>query len=261
MNLSHDGVTTGVRVAPKTDAERMREYRARHGKRINSDRRLKRLAEAPVETVIHGTNAKLIHAVCRLHLRPADTIADLTYGKGTFWKAVGDGIRVRVTGSDLVTCPKSPHDFRALPYADKSFDVVVFDPPYIQTGNATHRYTERYGFAQVPKLTMADVVQLYADGMAEARRVARKMLWVKCKDGMESGRQCWLHLDVHTIAMRLGLTARDLFILAPRGGTTLNRWDSQHHARKVHSYLWVFAEGAAPKIPERRGNRSALWSC
>jgi hypothetical protein len=226
-------------------AESARRFRAKHGKRVNRIRRLKRLADAPVRSVAHGTNGRLIRSVCRLHLGPDDTIADITYGRGAFWSEVGDGVRARVTGSDIVTVAGANHDFRALPYPDRSFDVVVFDPPYIHTGNATHRHADRYGFGAVAGYTMADVLRLYVAGMTEARRVARKMVWVKCKDGIESGQQHWLHCDVRTEAMRLGLTPRDLFVLVGNGGMTVARWDSQHHARKVHSYLWVFDSRSA----------------
>jgi hypothetical protein len=80
----------------------------------------------------------------------------------------------------------------------------------------------------------------YVAGMTEAKRIARKQMWVKCKDTIERGRQVWQHVDVLREAEALGMTARDLFILLPKGAMFMGRWSSQHHARKVHSYLWVF---------------------
>jgi hypothetical protein len=42
------------------------------------------------------------------------------------------------------------------------------------------------------------------------------------------------------VAKALGLYARDLFILIPPSAGITERWRTQHHARKAHSYLWVF---------------------
>jgi hypothetical protein len=41
-------------------------------------------------------------------------------------------------------------------------------------------------------------------------------------------------------ALNLGMFARDLFILIPTSQTSRGRWAVQHHARKPHSYLWIF---------------------
>jgi hypothetical protein len=59
-------------------------------------------------------------------------------------------------------------------------------------------------------------------------------------DQIESGRQCWSHCDILADAENLGLYGRDLFILVPPTGGASRRWLTQHHARKRHSYLWVF---------------------
>jgi hypothetical protein len=63
---------------------------------------------------------------------------------------------------------------------------------------------------------------------------------VKCKDEIESGKQCWSHIEILEEATKLGLYGKDLFILVPTSRTSSGRWKRQLHARKVHSYLWVF---------------------
>lgn len=55
---------------------------------------------------------------------------------------------------------------------------------------------------------------LYRGGLREARRVLRPngQVWVKCQDEIESGRQCWSHIEIRAIARKLGFKAKDLFI-------------------------------------------------
>jgi hypothetical protein len=82
--------------------------------------------------------------------------------------------------------------------------------------------------------------------MTEARRVLKpsgSQLWVKCKDEVSSGKQRWSHLELYQRALTLGFTARDLFVLVAKSPLLGYRWTTQIHARKTHSYLWVFVLG------------------
>ncbi len=98
-----------------------------------------------------------------------------------------------------------------------------------------------------------DVTRLVASvidaGMREAFRVLKPeggSLWVKCKDEVEREVQRWSHIEIYEMALELGFCARDLFVLT--GTTAPERWPGrvQYHARKTHSYLWVFER------PDRR---------
>ena len=90
-----------------------------------------------------------------------------------------------------------------------------------------------------------DIRELYRRGMAECARVARRQVWVKCKDQVQSGMQRWAHVEMLKDAYDLGLFGRDLFILLPTSRTSAARWAVQHHARKPHSYLWVLEHPSA----------------
>jgi hypothetical protein len=82
---------------------------------------------APVYTAIVGrTNAELIAEVARLYLRPGMRVADVTYGRGVFWRKVDTSV-LDFHATDL----SDGVDFRNLPYADDSLDLVVLDPPYM----------------------------------------------------------------------------------------------------------------------------------
>lgn len=192
-------------------------------------------------TITRGSNADLIAEVAKLYARQHHKIADLTYGKGVFWRQCP---QLDVTGSDIVTVPERQYDFRCLPYEDASFDIAVLDPPYIHSPGQ-HQTDHRYQNAETTKgLDHDGIMRLYADGMAEAKRITRLngQVWVKCKDQIASGIQRWDHIKIFQMAEDIGLYAKDLFLLEPTSQTTDARWDIQLHARKRHSYLWVFTK-------------------
>jgi DNA methylase len=209
----------------------------------------------PVQTVHFGTNADLIAEVCRLYAQPDMLVADVTYSTGRFWRKTNPG-RFRFLASDLIAVPGViAADFRALPYHTDSIDIVVFDPPYShnssgatgqgQNGEYAAASTRYDGHVTTGGMYHADIMELYRDGMAEAYRVLKPdggQLWVKCKDETQREIQCWSHIEVYEMAMKIGFCARDLFLLVPPTGQPAGRWAGreQRHAYKAHSFLWVF---------------------
>ena len=218
-----------------------------------------------VETAHQGTNASLIQHVAKLYIADGALVADVTYGKGVFWRKTPTS-RFTLQASDLLTCPERPYDFRALPYEPGSLDIVVLDPPYMHNAGVM-RYDHQYQLGPtVANLTHAQMIQLYQDGMAEARRVLKPsgaQLWVKCKDEVASGKQCWSHLEIYQGATSLGYQARDLFVLVAKSPLLGYRWSHQLHARKTHSYLWVFTLGRVrkPRLTDERLRICAYQGC
>jgi tRNA G10 N-methylase Trm11 len=184
-----------------------------------------------IYSVYVGTNSGLIKNVASLYFNQGDRIADVTYGKGVFWKKV-DTKKYDIVGSDLLT----GIDFRNLPYQDNEFSHSVIDPPYARkdlkgmvncyqtTKSATHK----------------EIIKLYEDGLKECARITKGSGYIlcKCQDEIYGCKQRWSHIEIKEIAEQLGLYAKDLFILVnqkkPRPVVR------QLHARKLHSYLWVF---------------------
>ena len=195
---------------------------------------------ATVLTSRVGKNADLFPEVLALYAKPGDAIADVTYGNGNFWKGV-DTSQYDLHATDLATGV----DFRSLPYPDASLDMVVLDPPYIynpkDTVKASISDPYRVNTTALGLTTVNAVLSLYLEGMTEAKRVLKRggFLVVKCQDQIESGKQRWVHIDLYQYALTLGLYPRDLFVLQQHGQPTI-RWPHQHHARKNHSYFWVF---------------------
>lgn len=245
------------------------DFRMRSTRRYCSDacrqlahRRRTRLPP-PVLAVQHGDNATLIAAAAKLYIRDGDTVADVTYGRGVFWKKTGRK-RFHVIGSDLI--PRVPEaaamDFRKLTYKAECFDHLVLDPPYQH--NPSDRYEHLYaGQATTKGLNHAGIIALYRQGMREAQRVLRLggLLWVKCKDETESGQQRWAHIELHAIATELGMVAVDKFYLTNPARLLDRRWPTQAHARKNVSFLWIFrkATGRRPLPQGGQGRRGTSY--
>lgn len=192
-----------------------------------------------VYTTVVGNNADLIARVASLYAKAGDRIADVTYGRGVFWKKV-DLTQFDFLASDMIT-HGNKHDFRDLPYQSASLDVVVLDPPYVHNPRTLAGAGGAYRNAETTgALDHTGIIQLYRDGMIEAQRVLRPggLLWIKCMDEIESGKQRWGHVEILEIAKQLDMTAVDLFLLVRRNYPVVN--GRQKHARKNHSYLWVF---------------------
>jgi hypothetical protein len=190
--------------------------------------------QEPIYSVnLDGDNSGLIKKVVDLYFQEGDSIADVTYGKGVFWKQV-DLNKYNLVASDI----KTGTDFRCLPYQDNSFSHSVIDPPYARITNLsgmvdcynTTRYT-----------THEDILQLYREGLTELKRITKPggFILCKCQDEIYGCKQKWTHIEIHDFAIQeLGLYSKDLFVqINNKKPKPLYK---QQHARKNHSYLWVF---------------------
>lgn len=230
-------------------------------------------------TVSRGTNADLIANVAQLYLPEGAKVADVTYGKGVFWRKCQER-RATICASDIkpIVLSKDQQDwlmplqivpfvadFRCLPYANAVFDIVVLDPPYIHNPGK-HLTDARYNNAATSKgMCHRDILlKLYYPGMQEAARILKPggQLWVKCKDEIESSEQRWSHREMYDLTLSAvgGFTAKDYAILhaTPPNG---KRWDTQHHLRKNHSVLWIFERtkdvaDTRPMLGKHGGNRT-----
>ncbi len=106
------------------------------------------------------------------------TILDMCCGSRMFWydkqdpRAVFSDIRAEehtlCDGRHLVISPDVIADFRALPFADNTFHVVVFDPPHLERVGEEAWMGKKYG--RLNKDTWRDDL---CAGFAEAFRVLR----------------------------------------------------------------------------------------
>lgn len=198
---------------------------------------------APVASIDKWpTNGHLIAACARLgYLRKEWWTLDPTWGAGTFWKVWRP---IELVGSDLIPA-KSPSgqsvDFRCLPYPSRSFDAVVFDPPYKLNGTDQGE-GERYGVAGPVTVKWQDRIGEMAQGVIECARVLGKgYLLVKCQDQVCSGKVRWQTDVVKDAAAMVGLGCVDRFDYL--GGRPQDEDRGQKHARHNSSQLLVFKRG------------------
>lgn len=187
----------------------------------------------PILTAITGTNADLLPEIFKLYVKEGSKIADVTYGKGVFWRKL-DEQKYELLKTDLSV----GIDFRNLPYGDQSLDVLILDPPYMH-GGATIKASINECYKN-ENTSHESVIRLYAGGLLEAARVLKKKgrIIVKCQDEIESGKQRMSHIEVVALLELLGFKLLDLFVLVQTSAPAM-REDYQKSARKNHSYALV----------------------
>jgi tRNA G10 N-methylase Trm11 len=193
-----------------------------------------------------GTNDEVFPQILTLYVPPGSTVADVTYGKGVFWRRVSRE-RYHLLATDLAT----GSDCRDLPYTDASLDAVVFDPPYMHTPGGTahvqHQNYEGYyrnngtGNGTQRKYHEA-VLDLYYQTGREVSRVLRDegVFIVKCQDEVCANRQRLTHVEIINEYAAQGFLCEDLFVVMRTGRPGMSRVVRQVHARKNHSYFLVF---------------------
>ena len=174
-----------------------------------------------------GTNAQVFPKILELHVPKGAKIADVTYGKGVFWRNVPkDEYELKATDISMGV------DCRELPYYDGEVDCVVLDPPYMEgffrrskehfAGNGTHssfrnHYSNGNGIETTeggPKYHNA-VLDLYFKASTEAYRVLRKggIFIVKCQDEVSANKQHLTHVELINKLVPMGFYTKDLFIV------------------------------------------------
>ena len=181
-----------------------------------------------------------------LHVPLNSKIADVTYGKGIFWKNVPDGL-YNVLPTDI----KTGVDCRNLPYKDGEIDCVVLDPPYMHTPGGTahvgHQGYEKYyknneTVNLTPKKYHEAVLDLYFMASKEAYRVIRDkcVLIIKCQDEVCANKQRLTHVEIINELLKMDFDVVDLFVIVRINKPGVSRILKQIHARKNHSYFLVF---------------------
>jgi hypothetical protein len=191
-----------------------------------------------------GTSDIVFPHILSLYVKKGSKVADVTYGKGVFWRRVPPGV-FELMPSDL----KNGVDCRNLPYPDASIDCVVFDPPYMHTpggsAHVNHQNFEHYyrnNAASSNKKYHEAVLDLYFGAAREAWRVLIEggIYIVKCQDEVCANRQRLTHIEITNELAKLGFVAEDLFVLVRNGKPGVSYILKQAHARKNHSYFLVF---------------------
>jgi hypothetical protein len=177
---------------------------------------------------------------------------DCTYSTGNFWK----GLPTPTHKTDLY--PSNDETIEAnsenLPFENESMRSIMYDPPFVIAGKTFKENKE--GSSVIAKrffgYTKYDYLKNnYYNTLKELFRVCEKggFVVVKCQDTVSGGKNHFSHVMVMNMALELGFYPKDMFILLAkmRINSFGGRWNKQEHARKYHSYFWVF-EKIKPKV-------------
>ncbi len=204
-------------------------------------------------------NENVFPHILDLHVPRGARIADVTWGRGVFWKNVPKH-QYEVLGTDIAMGV----DCRKLPYDPGSLDCVVLDPPYMEgfyrkhdshkagsgshsglaqaysNGDEVNSDTENTG----TKKWHAAVTDMYFKASIEAYRVLKRkgVLIVKCQDEVSAGKQWLTHVEIINELEKMGFYSKDLFIVMRTNKPAVSRLIKQVHARKNHSYFLVFVK-------------------
>ena len=202
------------------------------------------------------TNERVFPKILNLYVKPGSVVADVTYGKGVFWRGIPDD-RYDLRATDI----QNGVDCRSLPYDDGEIDCVVLDPPYMHspggTAHLVHEPFEQYygnngSGGQTKSKYHEAVLDLYRDAGKEAYRILRErgVFIVKCQDEVCSNRQRFTHVEIMVAFDKMGFIAEDLFVVMRNNRPGVSRVVRQVHARKNHSYFLVFW---------KKGERGGIW--
>lgn len=190
------------------------------------------------------SNADLVAAIADDplgYLRTEWLTLDATWGLGRFWSKWKPARLIAADGRPTKARDLCA-DFRALPFADGTFDAVVFDPPYKLNGTPSKGgpASSDHAYGVDEPATLAERSALILDGFAECARVTAPggYLLAKCQDQVNGGHVRW---QTHRLAVEGFAAGLDLVDeLHVLGGREQPPGRRQAHARRNFSTLLVF---------------------
>ncbi|MGH9862053.1 MAG: class I SAM-dependent methyltransferase [Candidatus Acidiferrales bacterium] len=198
----------------------------------------------PLASVWEGEDAELLEKMLSFYpRRPPRRILDATVNEGRFWR----GSKRPVIGMDIDPSHRPPivGDNTNMPFRDKSFDVVVYDPPHVpnQGKDKSKDFNTRFGLAlRSSRQNGYNFSHTYPPFLQEAYRVLRAegILLCKISDYIHDHQYQWAHVDFVQAAKAAGFRSCDCIIKIRKGPIIDPKWKVAHHSRRRHCYWLVF---------------------
>lgn len=194
---------------------------------------------------INNNQHQLIKDIIELHIPQGGIQVDLTYSTGKFY-STGD------IAEPWIKCDKYPiGDVQQLDEwytkaPSNNYFSIMFDPPFgIGKGPSINEDNDGqniiikrfnvYGSAK-------EMFDSYRVHLSQCHRLLKDngILIFKCQDTVSSGKNYMTHTWVMNEAVRQGFYPLDLFVLTAKNRLISGKVKKQQHARKYHSYFWVF---------------------
>jgi hypothetical protein len=185
---------------------------------------------------------EIIRDILFLHSEGNYIDCDPTYSIGNFYKY---GLTPPAHKFDKT--PQIPGVVAAtsdnLPMDSESVKTIMFDPPFVLDPTEYNESDE--GSCIIAKRFTAfkdfdELKIVYSNSLREFYRILSPggIVIFKCQDVVSGGKNHFSHCWVMYESMKHGFFPKDLFILLAQNRITDGR--EQQHARKFHSYFWVF---------------------
>lgn len=194
-----------------------------------------------ISTISYNQN-EIIENILQLHSPNQQIDLDPTYSIGNFYK---NGLKQPKYKFDIEPQIEGVlrADARHLPLGDNEVETIMFDPPFVIGGVTYNESVEGSCIMQKRFSHFAsweELRDLYYNSLKEFYRILKPkgIVIFKCQDCVARNKQYFSHVEVMNYAVQLGFYPKDLFILLAKNRLTDGR--IQQHARKFHSYFWVF---------------------
>lgn len=183
----------------------------------------------------------ILSGIIQLHNGGQPFDLDPTFSIGGFYRSGRIPLPRLRFDLDPVCDGVTQADATALPLDDGSISSVVFDPPFMfkPHGNARDHNAACIRFTMFED--WAALERTYKGALDEFRRVLKPkgILAFKCQDYTDA-KTAMTHCHVWQWAVERGFYAKDIFIRYRLNGPAYNPYKQQRHARKFHSYWFVF---------------------
>jgi hypothetical protein len=201
-------------------------------------------------SVMEARDPEVLSLMLKFYSFEQARVLDVTANTRKMWKGADWSGTVTFCDVDDSVGADFVADFRSLPFADGSFDVIVFDPPHLPLAAASPQsmtqMVEDYGLS---KSVHADnISEFFSPFLKEALRVlsADGLIFAKLKDFVHNHKYQWSLVDfVSAVRLQAGLTPCDLIVKKdPCGGNLKSsKWVNAHHVRNSHCWWVVVRKG------------------
>jgi len=168
---------------------------------------------------------------------------DPTFSSGKFYKGLKEPIYKfdlnPIKKDGLFKTDVKQANCNNLPIENNSIKCMMFDPPFMfGTHGQTKSNIMNKRFTMFD--TFAELKEMYKSSLKEFQRILIKkgILIFKCQDYTDS-KTTMTHCLVYNWAIEQRFYAKDLFIMI-NNSRIYNPNLTQRHARKTHSYFWIF---------------------
>lgn len=189
---------------------------------------------------------KILRDIMRLYLNGQPFDADVTHSTGKMWKNLPKpALKYDISPQTTDTIEASSDN---LPLGQSSINSIMFDPPFIPSISPGNAGKIKGRFSSFKN--MDTMLTMYELSLREFYRVLTPggVVAFKCQDGVSSGINHFVHVDIINFAREIGFKQLDLFVLGSKRVLISSTWRRQMHARKNMSFFLVFQKPKARKV-------------